>query len=216
MIIWWFVSIFTAQAFYPLRMQMFCFHSQCVVQYSTLSQTCSFNCGYFGSCTFWVVLRSIFVVQSHLWLAANRNCELRTLHFPCKFGDTVYRLSRSFFFFFAHVVCFFQTSRCGRKHSPFLPPRFASHVPPWSLLRLLLPVQMSAFTSSAIKGSAVAAGSTQTWLLLSHHTASHTKRKGEGSATGKHLCSLKNRANRLNKHVQKHLRWGLAFSNFFA
>lgn len=65
-----------------------------------------------------------------------------------------------------------------------------SHFPHWSPLHLPLPTQMSALTSSAIKGSTVAAGSTQTWLFPSRHPASHEKmrtktqrreRKGKGN-----------------------------------
>lgn len=52
-----------------------------------------------------------------------------------------------------------------------------------------MPVQMSAFTSSAIKGTAVAAGSTQTWLLLLIHAAVSHKRTQRHDK--KRLLSLK-------------------------
>lgn len=62
---------------------------------------------------------------------------------------------------------------------------FVSHLHAWCPLHLPMPLQMSAFTSSAIKGSAVAAGSTQTWLLFLIYTSSH--KKGDGSMT-RNIC----------------------------
>lgn len=42
---------------------------------------------------------------------------------------------------------------------------------------------MSAFTSSAIKDSSVAAGSTESWLLLSHHTTATEGNRGTANKT---------------------------------
>lgn len=61
-----------------------------------------------------------------------------------------------------------------------------------------MPVQMSAFTSSAIKGSAVATGSTQARLLFSLHMTLHRKMETEArqetfalpEQTGAKMCVL--------------------------
>lgn len=89
-------------------------------------------------------------------------CELKvTVFLSALFAHPPLRPSRSPSFLPMYSLVF-QTNRCRTKHScyslsallPLCPPHFPPHLP--------LPVQMSAFTSSAIKGSAVAAGSTQT------------------------------------------------------
>ena len=116
----------------------------------------------------------------------------RTLHFAqsdCVLSALGARLplrpSRSLSLLPTHPLVF-QTNRCRAKHSRY---SFGGLIPLCLPLPLLIPpsiapqpVQMSAFTSSAIKGSSVAAGSTQTWLLLSHHTTSHTHTKKKREA----------------------------------
>ena len=74
---------------------------------------------------------------------------------------------------------------------------FASHFPSWSPLPFPPPSPCKCQPSHpAIKGSSVAAGSTQTWLLLSHHTTSHKERNGRHGEKHLHKAVQMNKLKR--------------------